>query len=61
MKLRKWTCPNCKTKNISDLDELRKPSTLVYRGPQIASKPGEFLVKCQSCYHQHVIVVNKNE
>jgi hypothetical protein len=61
MKLRRWTCPNCQTKNTSDLEELRKQSGVVYRGPQPASKPGEFLVKCKSCYRQQVIVVNENE
>ena len=61
MKQRRWTCPNCQTKNTSDLDELRKQTAVVFRGPQKASKPGEFLVKCQTCYSQHVIVVNENE
>ena len=61
MKLRRWTCPNCQTKNTTDLDELSKKSGVVYRGPQKPSRPGEFLVKCPSCYLQHVIVVNENE
>lgn len=61
MKLRKWTCPNCNKKNTSDLDELRQQSSVIYRGIKPASKPGEFQVKCESCYERQVIVVNEDE
>ena len=61
MNLRKWTCPGCNTKNTCDLDELRKQSGVVYRGPKPAAPPGQFQVKCQSCYQTHVIVVKQDE